>query len=276
MIDLGARKRSVRFLRFVLASYLGVMLVLMMLETMLVYPAPGANRGDWSPTDLDFEEVTFASDDGTALCGWYVEHPAARHAILLCHGNGENISYLANELAFVRERFQASVLTFDYRGYGKSEGKPHENGILADGVAAHAWLAERAQLPLDQVVVWGRSLGGGVGVHLAATHGVKALILDRTFNSMVDTAACHFPWLPIKLIMRNRYPSEQRIRDYDGPLFQVHGQDDNVIPFHLGRRLFDAAPSADKQFLTAADLGHNQIWPEAFYQELELFLSRLH
>ena len=92
---------------------------------------------------------------------------------------------------------------------------------------------------------------------------------------MVDTAARHFPWLPVKTLMRNRYPSAQRIQGYTGPLFQVHGHRDQVIPFDLGRRLFEASPSDDKRFLQNAELGHNQVWPEQFYDELNAFLNRV-
>src|SRR5208283_3409033 len=115
-----------------------------------------------------------------------------------------------------------SVLVFDYRGYGKSEGKPDEPGVLADARAARTWLAQKSGVAENRVVLMGESLGGAVAVDLAAD-GARALILENTFSSMADVAAFHYPWAPVRLLMRTQFNSAAKIRSYRGPVFQSHG-----------------------------------------------------
>ena len=255
-------------------GYFGIVVVMMFLETMLMYPAPNPQDGDWSPSWLKFEEVTVASDDGVKIHGWFCEHPSPQGVLMLCHGNGEHVAFMAEELAYLRQRFSLSVLAFDYRGYGKSEGTPFESGILKDGEAMQEWLAERTSRTKDEVYLYGRSLGGAVAVHLAAKNGTQGLILDRTFSSMVDVAASHYPWLPVRFVLRNRYASAKWIARYQGPLIQYHGWPDEIVPFQFGKRLYDSCPSEMKQFVESNDLTHNGAWPEDFYGELAEFFAR--
>lgn len=257
----------------VLASiYLGVLVLLMLLETTLLYPAPPLAQGDWQADWLDHEDVHFTSSDGTSLHGWYCPTADAVFSILLCHGNGENVSSLADELDFLRQRYHANVFAFDYRGYGHSQGRPFEAGILADGEAAQRWLAERTGQEPGQIVLWGRSLGGAVAVHLAARLGAAALVLDRTFSSMVDVAASHYPWLPIRWVLRNRYPSIDKLPSYTGPLIQIHGRPDEVVPYRFAQALFASSPSTNKQFIASENLSHNAPWPKEYYQRVQEFL----
>ena len=241
-------------------------------ERSMIYPAPQADKNPQLARSPHFEEVTFTSADGTRLHGLFAEHPNAKGAILVCHGNGEDVSYMSEELHDLRARFQRNVLAFDYRGYGKSDGKPFEAGVLEDGEAALRWLVERTGVQPDKIILWGRSLGGAVAVHLAAQNGAHCLVLDRTFKSMVDVAQWHLPWLPVSLLLRNRYPSYQRIESYSGPLFQVHGHADQVVPFRSAADLHAASPSQRKQFIALDSLGHNTPWPDEVFQSLDEFL----
>jgi uncharacterized protein len=252
------------------------MIVLMMfLERSMVYPVPPRSSGDWNPAWLEYEEVDFRSADGTRLHGWFLEHPDPFATVLMCHGNGEHVAFLADEMAFLSERLKINVMVFDYRGYGKSEGKPFERGVLADAEAAQRWLAERTGQSLDELILFGRSLGGAVCVHLAAKHGARGLILDRTFSSLVDVAAIHMRLLPVRLLMRNRYPAKAWIREYSGPLLQIHGAQDQIVPISLGRELFDSSPSAQKKWILSESLDHNSPWPVEYYEEVETFMRSL-
>lgn len=259
--------------RLLLAAYLLVVLAVMFLETWLVYPIPPIDRGDWHPAGLDFEDVWFTSEDGTRLHGWFVERPHAKRAVLYCHGNGEDVSMNADVAAQLSEALDASVFIFDYRGYGHSEGTPSEAGCIADGLAAQRWLAGRAGKQPSKLVVMGRSLGGAVGVAIAVKQGAQALVLVNAFSRMTDVAAHHYPWLPVRLMMKNRYDSVARIRNYPGPVFQCHGTADWIVPIQLGRELFDAAPTKNKRFLEFAGRGHNDPEPATLYRELACFLD---
>lgn len=251
-------------------AYLSVIVVMLFLETSLVYPAPRANEGDWQADSYRADDAWMVSSDGTRIHGWYFSADNAKRTILMCHGNGENVADVAPEAEYWRDRFGAAVLVFDYRGYGKSDGSPCEAGVLADAEAAQTWLADRRRIPKESIVLYGRSLGGGVAVHLAATQGAAALILDRTFSSLVDVAAHHFRWLPVRWLMRNRYPSIDRIAKYHGPLLQLHGEADGIVPWQLAKRLFDASSTgcSPRIFVLIPGLQHNDPIPEEFLRQM--------
>ncbi|NOY30344.1 MAG: alpha/beta hydrolase [Planctomycetes bacterium] len=263
-----------RAARTLLITYGTICLLMFLLETKIVYPAP-PSRSKPAAKDFGFEEVHFQSADGTALHGWYHAHPEPRFGLLYCHGNGEDITHNADLVHHFHNELAASVFIFDYRGYGQSAGSPHEAVLIADGLAAQRWLAERLEVETDQLVLIGRSLGGAVAVALAEQQGARALVLQNTFASMVDVAAEKFPWLPIRWMMRNRYPSAERIQAYHGPLLQSHGTADQVIPFAMGKELFEASPSEKKRFLEIPDGSHNDPQPEPYYEMLADFLGSL-
>ena len=254
--------------------YCSVILVLLFLENMLVYPAPRFPEGDWEARDLQHEDVFFSSADGTKLHGWFVEHSQANVVILYCHGNGTHVADLPRFLAKMRDEFQASIFAFDYRGYGRSEGMPSEQGVLEDGEAAQEWLAQRARIPKNQIVLMGRSLGGGVALHLAAENGARGVVLQSTFTSIPDAAAHHYPWAPVRLIMRNRYDSLSKISRYAGPLLQSHGTGDRIIPFALGQKLF-AAATGPKEFFEIPSGDHNDPEPAQYLAALHKFFDSL-
>ena len=256
-----------------LVAYLIVVLAMTFLETWLVYPAPPVSAGDWQPAGLDYEDVWFTSADGTKLHGWFVPHPSPKRAIVYCHGNGEFVAFNADLAAHLRDTLDASVFLFDYRGYGHSQGSPHEAGCIADGIAAQRWLAERMGVEPQEIVVMGRSLGAAVAVAMAAELSAKALVLENGFSRMTDIAGSHYPWLPVGWAMQNRYDSIQRIGKYHGPLLQSHGTKDWIVPIRFGRQLFDASPSQHKRFLEFAGQDHNDPFTDAYYRELRAFLD---
>ncbi len=261
--------------RVAVAGYLLVLLLLLLLENTLLYPAPRYPIGDWEAAELPHEDVFFTSADGTKLHGWLFEHPSPRAVILYAHGNGDCVAYLGPYLSALRDKLRVTIFVFDYRGYGRSEGSPAEPGILADGDAAQRWLAERTGKRLDAIVLMGRSLGGGVAVQLAVENGARGLILQSTFTSMPDAAAHLYPWAPVRLLMKNRYDSLSKIGRYRGPVLSSHGTADELVPYELGRKLFEAAPGDRKEFFTIEGGNHNSPEPREYYLVLDRWLGEL-
>ncbi|MBL9161185.1 MAG: alpha/beta hydrolase [Planctomycetaceae bacterium] len=274
-----AMAKAVRRVRRVVApllfAYLSVVVMLSLVERWLVYPAPRSHEGDWIAAEFPHEDIEFAGADGAKLHGWYIPHPDPKAVVLFCHGNGENVATLRPLLEQLHERTDVAIFVWDYRGYGKSQGKPQESNLLADARAAQLVLAKRAGIEPSDVVVYGRSLGGAVAVGLAAEHPVRGMVLERTFADMVETAAYHFPWLPVRWVMKNRYPSIERIVTYRGPLFQSHGTADEVVPFAMGKKLFDAATTANKTFFVVEEGSHNAPQPPEYYKALGEFFDSL-
>jgi fermentation-respiration switch protein FrsA (DUF1100 family) len=244
------------------------------LERSMVFQPAKYPAGNWQPVALDFEDAWFQAADGTRLHGWYCPHPAPRAVVLLTHGNAGNITHRAGVLRRLNHEHGLAVMTFDYRGYGRSEGTPNEEGILQDARAARAWLAARANLPQRDIVLMGRSLGGAVAVDLAANDGARGLILQSTFTSLPDVASDHVWWVPTGLIMRNRLDSRGKLDRYHGPLLISHGDADRVIPCEHGRRLFEVA-NLPKRFVPLPGAGHNDPQTREYYVALDEFIDSL-
>ncbi len=247
--------------------------VFMILEESLIFFPSRYPEGEWNPPDLAFEDVEFEAADGTRLHGWYIPHENPRAVILFSHGNAGNLSRRSGTARVLNELVGASVMLYDYRGYGRSEGRPNEKGIVQDARAARDWLAEREGIAPEDVVLMGRSLGGAVSVDLAQD-GARALVLESTFTSIPDMAAVHYPWLPFRFLIRNRLDSATKITAYQGPLLQSHGNADRLIPFEIGRRLHETA-SGPKQFLVVEGGDHNDPQPIEYYDSLIEFLDEL-
>jgi uncharacterized protein len=242
-------------------------------ESLIFHPRPFSD-GRWPAADPNIEEATFQTPDGLRLNGWFAEAKQPRAVVLFAEGNAGNLTSRRWVLDLFRNQLGTSVLIFDYRGYGKSEGSPTEAGILTDARAARRWLAQRAGVAEKDIVLVGESLGGGVAVDLAARDGARGLILQNTFSSLPDVAASHVRIVPIRRLMTTRLDSQAKIRDYHGPLLQTHGDADQVVPFSLGYRLFEAA-NEPKQFVRVPGGGHNDPPSREYLEALNRFLGSL-
>jgi uncharacterized protein len=202
------------------------------------------------------EEVEFGTEDGLRLRGWFVPgQDGDGGAVLVCNGNGGNRAMRA-PLAAALSRAGLSVLLFDYRGYGGNPGSPSEAGLAADARAAQEWLATRAGVDPRRIAFFGESLGAAVALGLARERSPAALVLRSPFTSLADVARVHYPWLPVRLLLAERYPSLDRVRDLDSPLLVVAGERDRIVPAAQSRRLYEAAPEP-KRFVLVPRADHN-------------------
>ncbi len=221
-----------------------------------------------TPHDLDlaWEVVDLTTSDGVKLHAWFVPAEAARATrptratrlpgatILLCHGNGGNISYRLQILQLLHN-LGLNVFIFDYRGYGKSEGSPDEEGTYLDAEAAWKYLTESRGIPAEQIVIHGRSLGGAIASHLAVEHTPGALIVDSSFTALADIGQEAYPFLPVRLLIRFDYTTSDNTKKVRCPVLVIHSPDDEIVPFHHGQEIFAAAPEP-KRFLEVRG-GHN-------------------
>lgn len=234
------------------------------------YPA-----GEWEQTSVLVEDAYFTASDGVKLHGWYARHPQPlAHAVLL-HGNAGNVTLLAESIRLLNRRHGLSVLALDYRGFGRSEGKPTEQGVVTDARAARDWLARKEGIANRDVMLMGVSLGGGVALQVAEQEPCRGLVLVNTFTSLPDVAQHHVPWLPMSLMMTMRMNSLEAIRRYEGPLLISHADADQVIPFEQGQLLFDTATTKNKVFIRNEGAGHNDPQPEAYRVALDQFIAAL-
>jgi len=234
--------------------YLGACAFMFFKQSSMVY-FPEA-RYDATPDrfGMAYERVTLKTSDGVSLAAWWLPAEGARGAVVFAHGNGGNISHRLDKAMLLRS-WGLSVLLFDCRGYGESTGTPTEEGTYSDMIAAVDHVRVERKVPADRIILYGESLGGAVAVDEATRCPAAGLVVDSSFTRMSDVGAYHYPWLPVRLFLKYRYDSLSRIGRVKCPVLVLHSPQDDIIPYRLGRALFEAAREP-KRF---ADLegGHN-------------------
>ncbi len=223
---------------------------------------------------LEFEDVYFLSSDGIKLNGWYIPAGESRATVLFCHGNAGNISHRL-ETIDVFCGIGLDVFIFDYRGYGKSQGSPTEEGLYLDAQAAYTYLIDKRSLNQGSIVVYGKSLGANVAVELCSRVKPAALISESAFTSALAMGKKLFPFIPVKWLITIKYDALSKIKDIIFPKLIIHSEDDEIIPFHHGRKLFEAAPEP-KEFYPMRG-GHNDAIFQAkgdFAQKIDTFLQK--
>jgi fermentation-respiration switch protein FrsA (DUF1100 family) len=274
-----ARRRNrgrvlLRVCAYPVVIYLGIVAYLWANETRLVYPGQDASVGNWEPDAFEREVVKIKSNDGTLIDAWYLPNENAQRDIVVFHGNAENVATTSSGYAVrLGRELRANVLVFDYRGFGRTPGKPAESNLLDDGTAAVRWLMDRRKLKPEEIIYYGSSIGGGVAVGVAERLPPQMLLLDRTFSSLVYPAQSRYPWIPVGLIMSNRYDSAIKIKKYLGPVLLSHFEDDELIPMASAETLFDAIPGPPKTFLRMPGGDHLAPLPESYWESLRRFVD---
>jgi fermentation-respiration switch protein FrsA (DUF1100 family) len=228
-----------------------------MMLGLLYFPLRGFDAMPGS-FGIESEDLWFTTEDGQRLHGWWIAARGPRHLghLLHFHGNAGNISHRLPEAAALAGA-GFDVLLFDYRGYGRSAGRPDEQGTYRDARAARAALFGRPGMDARRVFYFGESLGGAIALALALEHPPAGLVLQSTFTSIRDMARLHYPVVPAFLVP-DAYPSAARIGRLRSPLLVVHGDRDAIVPFSHGQALFAAAPER-KRLHVVAGAGHNDL-----------------
>jgi uncharacterized protein len=216
-------------------------------------------------------ELTLETADGERVIAWHLPPEGDRPVILYFHGNGGSLRQRAERFAALTAD-GTGLLALSYRGYGGSSGTPTESGLIRDAEAAYEFIAEH--YPARRIVAWGESLGTGIAVALAAERPVAGLILESPFTSTADVAASIYWFLPVRLLMRDQFRSDQRIARVTAPVLVMHGDHDATVPIGYGERLF-AMAKAPKQFVRFAGGGHSDLDTFGALNAVRSFLNKL-
>lgn len=258
----------------IVAFYVGLSLLLFLFQSRFIYFPLRQIEATPAILGLTYEAVQFEAEDGVKLSGWFIPAEEASRIVLFFHGNAGNISHRLESIALFH-RLGLSVFIIDYRGYGQSEGSPSESETYLDAAAAWRYLVEERGSEPEQIIIFGRSLGGAVATWLAHNHPPKALIIESTFTSVPDMGAGQYPFLPVRLLARIQYNSLERIPQINVPILIVHSPEDEIIPYSHGQQLFQAA-NEPKTFLQLRG-GHNEgfiISGQPYEEGLKSFIEK--
>ena len=264
-----------KFFIFFLLSIAFFLLYVRYLEMKTVFAPSRSITATPDSVGLAFEDIDIKSSDGVRINGWFF--PAVRGGgslgtILFCHGNAGNISDRLEKISLFHE-MGLNVFIFDYRGYGRSEGTPTEQGMYRDVLAAYDYLLSRQDVDSRNIIAYGSSLGGAAAIDLATKRGLSHLIIDSSFTSAADMAKRIFPWIP-SFAIRTKLDSLTKIKNVTIPKLFIHSVEDELVPFELGQKLFDAAPEP-KTFLKIHG-SHNDAHihnPARFWKGIDGFLK---
>jgi fermentation-respiration switch protein FrsA (DUF1100 family) len=247
------------------------------LDRLFVFhPHPWVER-DWArASGLPLQEVWFESADGVRLFGWYVEARGAPGVMLWCHGNAGNLIHRLENLAQLYA-VGLSVFLFDYRGYGRSEGTPSEEGVYQDALAAATYLVGVKRVKPERLVLFGRSLGAAVAGELAARRPAAGLIMESAFPSVGAVARFHYFGLPVHWLLGSDFDLVRRVAGLALPKLFIHGDRDEIIPIELGRKVFEQAREP-KSFYVIPGADHNDTYVvggKPYFKRLRQFVDEV-
>ncbi|HEU4648528.1 MAG TPA: alpha/beta hydrolase [Gemmatimonadales bacterium] len=245
-------------------------------EDAMVFPVDQRTRALVPPDPtfgLNPRRVEAVTADGVRLVGWVMADPEPADSavwMLVFHGNGENVSNVGRTEHYLHLRaLGLNVVAFDYRGYGESEGRPSEAGLYRDADAMWAFARDSLGIAANRIVLYGHSLGTAVAVELASRTRPRAVVLEGAFTSLADVGRRLYPFVPVRLLARNRFASADVIGRVSSPLLFLHARGDNIVPPELGRALYELAPEP-KRFVELAG-GHNDAYvadPAAYFDAI--------
>ena len=263
---------------------IGVMALLVLLyavllvgcEKKIIFHPAKFPEGYWNPDSLGLKakDISFQSEDGVNLHGWFVPTSGARATLLWFHGNAGNLSHRLDNIQRLLP-LKLNIFIFDYRGYGKSEGEPDEQGIYKDSQAAYNKVLELKGVSVDSLFLFGRSLGGICAVETALNNSARALILESVFTSASDMSRKIMPLIPLGWAIRSKLDAINKVPELKLPKLFLHGDRDEIVPFDLGRKLYEAAADP-KNFHIIRGAGHNDTYimggPD-YYNSLDEFIT---
>lgn len=246
------------------AVYIGMGLLLFLMQSRSLYQP--LRNVSYTPRNigLEYEAVSLATPDGQMLAAWYVPADDAKRTVLFCHGNAGNISHRLDTLRIFNE-LSLNCLIVDYRGYGQSTGHPTEKGTLIDIRTGFQWLMEEKDIRPEQLILFGRSLGGSIAAIIAKDVNPGAVVLESTFTSFDDIGFHFYPWLPVRWFTRFDYNTLEAVKQIQCPILVIHSPDDEIVPYQFGQQIFEAA-NDPKQFAELKG-GHN----DGFYNHNGLY-----
>ncbi len=267
---------AITIIALVVGAYLVLVAAMYVFQRELLYMPDNRLPDPQASSVPEMREVKLKTADELELISWYRGAASDHPTIVYFHGNGGNVSYRAFRIHPYLDRGYGLLLV-EYRGYGGNPGTPTERGLYEDGRAAMAFIANEG-VPANNVVLYGESLGGSIAVQVAAEQGraseaVGALVLEAPLSSVTDVAAYHYPLVPVRWLLKDRFESMDKIDDVAAPVFIAHGENDKVVPIRFARSLFEAAKEPKESWWISGG-GHEDLHHFGLQPAVIAFLAR--
>ncbi len=253
-------------------AYLAIVIGMYTYQRKLMYLPDTLHHTPGQAGLVGISEITITTKDGERLQAWHLPATNGQPTILYLHGNGGSIAGRAGRLAYY-QRQGVGALFVSYRGYGSSTGAPDEGGLVNDALAAHDWLQQQ-KIPPENIVLVGESLGAAVAARLALQRHVRGLVMESPFTSTIDIAKDVYWWLPIDLLMKDRFETIKIIQKVDVPILIVHGEKDEITNVAQGRALFEKA-NQPKKLAIINGASHNDLSVQSTWQLEQDFIKSL-
>ena len=260
------------FFQILFLVYFLVLVYLYFFQRNLMYH-PNENNYSNDELKVNVEKIKVITKDGIDLLGWYHEKNLKEFKTLLFfHGNAGSLENRIHKLNKFGE-MKINFLIIAWRGFSGNKGKPSEKGLYEDGQSAIQWLLEKGLNEKD-IIIYGESLGTGIATHLSQNKDFAGVILETPFTSMVDAAKTFYPYIPVNLLLKDKFKNEDKVKNINSPILIMHGEADQIVPFAMGKRIFEVANEPKFSYFTKHD-NHMMEYDENLLKALNSFLKSL-
>ncbi len=266
------RKDLLFFIQLIVIGYFFLLVFLYFYQRNLMYH-PDENNYYNDKLSVNIEKIKVQTQDGLDLLGWFHEKDIKKYkTILYFHGNAGSLENRIHKLNHFQD-MNVNFLIFAWRGFSGNEGKPSETGLYEDGESAIKWLLKKG-VDEKNIVIYGESLGTGVATHLSQNKKFAGVILETPFTSMIDAAKKFYPYIPVSLLLKDKFENKNKIKNIKSPILIMHGEKDQIVPFEMGRKMFEIANEPKYSYFTKYD-NHMMEYDESLVKALNSFLINL-
>ena len=266
------RKIVLQFITSIILVYLFVLVFLFFYQRNLLYH-PNENNYSGNQLNFEIERVSIKTSDNIELLGWFHKKDLEKFkTIIFFHGNAgtlENRIYKLNHL----KDLEVNFLIIAWRGFSGNKGKPTEKGLYEDGESAVQWIKSYG-VKSENIILYGESLGTGIATEIAQNKNFAGVILETPFTSMGDAAKKFYPYIPVKLLFRDKYENIKKIKNIKSPILVMHGEIDQIVPFSMGQKIYQEANNPKYSYFTKND-DHMMEYDQNLINKLNLFLKSL-
>ena len=240
-------------------------------RNLLYHPVENNYYGD--KLTVNIEKVKITTDDNIDLLAWYHKKDIKKYkTILYFHGNAGSLENRIHKINHFKD-MNINFILLAWRGFSGNKGKPTEQGLYQDARSAVKWLINQG-VTEENIIIYGESLGTGVATEIAQNKNFAGVILESPFTSMIDLGKKYYPIFPVKLLLKDKYESEKKIKNLKSPILVMHGKKDEIVPFYMGEKIFDMANNPKFNYFTEMD-DHMMNYDENLINEIDLFIRTL-